>query len=61
MARLIKDEVIEGGKYEVVKEVLRKPPLKFSIILGKDFLQMIAKVSSGFMASGIQAILHSKI
>jgi hypothetical protein len=56
MARLIKDEVIEGGKYEVVKEVLRKPPLKFSIILGKDFLQMIAKVSSGFMASGIQAI-----
>jgi hypothetical protein len=41
-----KDEVIEGGKYEVVKEALRKPPLKFSIILGKDFVQMIAKVSS---------------
>jgi len=56
MARLIKDEVIEGEKYEVVKEALRKPPLKFSIILGKDFVQMIAKVSSGFMASGIQAI-----
>jgi len=46
MARLIKVEVIEGGKYEVVKEALRKPPLKFSIILGKDFVQMIAKVSS---------------
>jgi len=61
MARLIKDEVIEGGKYEVVKEALRKPPLKFSIILGQDFVQMTAKVSSGFMASGIQAILHSEI
>jgi hypothetical protein len=61
MARLIEDEVIEGGKYEVVTEALRKPPLKFSIILGKDFVQMIAKVSSGFMASGIQAILHSEI
>jgi len=60
-ARLIKDEVIEGGKYEVVKETLRKPPLKFSIILGKDFVQMIGKVGSGFMASGIQAILHSQI
>jgi len=56
-----KDEVIEGGKYEVVKEALRKPPLKFSIILGQDFVQMTAKVSSGFMASGIQAILHSEI
>ncbi len=39
MARLIKDEVIEGGKYEAVKEALRKPPLKSSIILGKDFVQ----------------------
>jgi hypothetical protein len=38
-----------------------KPPLKYYIILGKDFVQMIAKVSSGFMASGIQAILHSEI
>jgi hypothetical protein len=56
-----KDEVIEGGKYEVVKEALRKPPLKFSINLGQDFVQMTAKVSSGFMASGIQAILHSEI
>jgi hypothetical protein len=53
MARLIKDEVIEGGKYEVVKEALMKPTLKFSIILGKDFVRMIGKVSSGFMASGI--------
>jgi hypothetical protein len=39
MARLIKDEVIEGGKYEFVKEALRKTPSKFSIILGKDFVQ----------------------
>ncbi len=38
IARLIKDEVIKGGKYEVVTEALRKPPLKFSIILGKDFV-----------------------
>ncbi len=49
------------GKNEAVMEALRKPPLKFSILLGKDFVQMIGKVSSGFMASGIQAILHSEI
>jgi hypothetical protein len=35
--------------------------LKFAILLRKDFVQMIAKVSSGFMASGIQAILHSEM
>jgi hypothetical protein len=58
MARLIKDEVIERGKYELVKEALRKPPLKFSILLGTDIVEMIG---SGFMASGIQAILHSDI
>ncbi len=46
------------GKNEAVTEAVRKPPLKFAIVLGKDFVQMIAKVSSGFMASGIQAILH---
>ncbi len=49
------------GKNEAVTEGLRKPPLKFAILLGKDFVQMIAKVSSGFMASGVQAILHSEI
>jgi len=49
------------GKNEAVTEAVRKPPLKFAIVLGKDFVQMIAKVSSGFMASGIQAILHSEI
>jgi hypothetical protein len=34
-------------------EALSKPPLKFAILCGKDFVQIIAKASSGFMASGI--------
>jgi hypothetical protein len=49
------------GQNEAVMEALSKPPLKFALLLGKDFVQIIGKVSSGFMASGIQAILHSKI
>jgi hypothetical protein len=43
------------GKNEAVMEALNKPPLKFAILLGKDFVQIIAKVSSGFMVSGIHA------
>jgi len=53
--------LLKVGKNEAVREALRKPPLKFAILLGKNFVQIIAKVSSGFMASGIQAILHSEI
>jgi hypothetical protein len=41
------------GKNEAVMEALSKPPLKFAILLGKDFVQIIAKVSSSFMASKI--------
>jgi hypothetical protein len=40
---------------------METPPLKFYIILGQNFVQIIAKVSSGFMTSGIQAILHLEI
>jgi hypothetical protein len=61
MARLIKDGTVKGGKSEAVKDALRKPPLKSYIILGKDFVQIVAKVSSGLMASGIQVFLHLKL
>ncbi len=54
MARLIKDGTVKGGKSEAVKDALGKPPLKSYIILGKDFVQIVAKVSSGLMASVIQ-------
>ncbi len=54
MARLIKDGIVKVGKNEAVKEALRKPPLKSYIILGKDFVQIIAKVSTGFMTFGSQ-------
>jgi hypothetical protein len=58
MARLIKDGTVKGGKSEAVEDALRKPPLKSYIIVGKDFVQIVAKVSSGLMASGIQVFLH---
>jgi hypothetical protein len=61
MARLIKDGTVKGGKSEVVKDALRKSPLKSYIIHGKDFVQIVAKVSSGLMASGIQVFLHLKL
>jgi hypothetical protein len=61
MARLIKDGTVKGGKSEAVKDALRKPPLKSYIIHGKDFVQIVAKVSSGLMASGIQVFLHLKL
>jgi hypothetical protein len=38
MAKLIKDGTVKGGKNEVVKEGVRRPPLKSYIILGKDFV-----------------------
>jgi hypothetical protein len=60
MARLIKDGTVKGGKSEAVKDALRKPPLKSYIILGKDFVQIVAKVSSGLMASGIQVFFTSE-
>ncbi|CAK9198824.1 unnamed protein product [Sphagnum troendelagicum] len=43
MARLIKDGTVKGGKSEAVKDALRKPPLKSYIIVGKDFVQIVAK------------------
>jgi len=38
MARLMKDGTVKGGKNEVMKEAVRRPPLKSYIILGKDFV-----------------------
>jgi hypothetical protein len=52
--RLMKDGIVKGGKNEVMKEAVRRTPLKSYIILGKDFVYIIAKVSAGFMTSRIQ-------
>ncbi len=57
MARLIRDGAVKGGKSEAVKDAQRKPPLKSVVILGKDFVQIIAKVTCGLIASGTQAYL----
>jgi hypothetical protein len=43
MARLIRDGAVKGGKSEAVKDAQRKPPSKSFLILGKDFVQIIAK------------------
>lgn len=45
MARLIREDT-EGSKGELVKEAARKPPIRTIVIQGKDFVQIIAKVSS---------------
>jgi hypothetical protein len=45
MARLIKDGA-KGAKSDLVRDAAKKPPTKTHTILGKDFVQIIAKVSS---------------
>lgn len=45
MARLIRDGAVKGGKSEAVKDAQRKPPSKSVLIHGKDFVQIIAKVT----------------
>jgi hypothetical protein len=57
MARLIRDGAVKGGKSEAVKDAQRKPPSKSFVILGKDFVQIIAKVTCGLIASGTQVCL----
>jgi hypothetical protein len=54
MARLIRDGAVKGGKSEAVKDAQRKPPSKSVLIHGKDFVQIIAKVTFGLIASGTQ-------
>ncbi|KAH8945362.1 hypothetical protein BDL97_12G037600 [Sphagnum fallax] len=64
MARLIKDGTVKGGKSEAVKDALRKPPLKSYIILGKDFVQIVAKdvlLSGDALSNGRAHENHTEI